>query len=123
MTDIKLDASGNIDLTGGKASLVTGADAVGQKLKLKISSFQGDWFLDLLFGIPYFGRVFRKGANEGDLLQIYQNAISTTRGVATVNELTLALPDSQNRSLGVTTYVTTSTGDELNVVTDTSEII
>lgn len=122
MTDIKLNAAGEIDLTGGKASLVKDADAVGQKLRLKISSFQGDWFLDLLFGLPYFGRIFRRGVNESDLLQIYQNAIQTTRGVASIDSLTLALPDARNRFLTVEADVTTSTGDQINISTDLSEI-
>lgn len=123
MTDILLADSGEIDLSGGKMSLVTGADAVGQKLKLKLSSFQGDWFLDLIFGLPYWGVIIRHGVNEGDLAQIYGNAIITTRGVVAVDELQLALPNSQTRSLGVSTKVTTSTGDELNVVTNLSEVI
>lgn len=123
MTDILLTSAAELDLTGGKASLVVGPDAVGQKLKIKLSAFQGDWFLNLEFGIPYFASVFQKNVNESDLLQIYQGATETVVGVVSINELTLALPDAGNRNLGVDVTVTTSTGEEINVVTNISEIL
>lgn len=122
MTDILLNPSGEIDLTNGKATLVTGADAVGQKVKLKISSFQGDWFLNLLFGIAYWGSVFRHGVNEGDLTQIYAEAVTSTRGVASLNDLVIALPESGNRSMGVTIDITTTTGEEINVASELAEV-
>lgn len=122
MTDVLLTADNEFDLTTGRSRIVTGVDAVGQKLRLKLQAFQGDWFLDLLFGIPYFGSVLVKNVNESDLLQIYQFAVESTRGVATVNEINLTLPDSQTRRLDVQVFVTTSTGDELNVATNVSEL-
>lgn len=123
MTDILLTPGGEIDLTNGKMSLVTGADGVGQKVKLKISSFVGDWFLNLLFGIPYWGSVFRHGVNEGDLTQIYGEAVTSTRGVASLDELVIALPESGNRSMGVTIDITTKTGEQINIVTELAEIL
>lgn len=123
MTDILLTAAAELDLTGGRASLVTGPDAVGQKLKIKLSAFQGDWFLNLEFGIPYFASVFQKNVNESDILQIYQAAAETVAGVVSINELTLTLPDDATRRLDVDVTVTTSTGDEVNVITNLSEIL
>ncbi len=123
MTDILLTSDAELDLTGGKASLVTGPDAVGQKLKIKLSAFQGDWFLNLEFGIPYFASVFQKNVNESDLLQIYQFASEQVVGVVSINKLTLTLPDSATRRLDVDVTVTTSTGDEINVITNLSEVL
>ena len=73
--------------------------------------------------LPYFASVFQKNVNESDLLQIYQAASETVVGVATVDELTLTLPDAATRRLDVDVTVTTSTGDEINVVTNLSEIL
>ena len=36
MTDIKLNDAGDIDLTNGKTTLVTGIDAQAQRLKIRL---------------------------------------------------------------------------------------
>ena len=103
--DLKLLPSGELDLTNGKASLVNGADQVVQKLGIKLQIFTGSWFLDLTLGIPYFEQVLRKGVNEGDILQIFNDALRNTRGVASVDELTLTF-NTAARTLSVDGRVT-----------------
>ncbi len=103
--DLKLMPSGELDLTNGKASLVNGADQVVQKLGIKLQIFTGSWFMDLTLGIPYFEQVLRKGVNEGDILQIFNDALRNTRGVASVDELTLTFQTSA-RTLSVDGRVT-----------------
>ncbi len=106
MTDILLTDDGEIDLTNGAASLVSGADATIQRIRLRLRAFVGDWFLDLSFGTPYIGRIFVRYVNEGDILQIFQDVIANTPGVVSVDEITLTLPKKRDRSLRIQARVT-----------------
>jgi len=60
LIDFALDAPAN-GATGDLAfgsdldlSLVSREDLVKQSLQIKLSTFQGEWFLDLAAGVPYF---------------------------------------------------------------------
>ncbi len=50
MTDLKLNADGDLDLTGGDISLISGAAEVAQRLYIRLSSWLGDWELDQTLG-------------------------------------------------------------------------
>lgn len=49
MADLKLNADGDLDLTGG-GTLITGAAEVAQRLDIRLSSYAGDWALDQFMG-------------------------------------------------------------------------
>jgi len=106
MTDALLTLDGDLDIRNGTVSLVSGADAIIQRIRVRLRAFQGDWFLDLRFGVPYFGRILVRNVNEADIFQIYQEVIATTPGVVSVDELELTLPTSDDRSLRVSASVT-----------------
>lgn len=108
MTDMRILATNEIDLSNGQAHLVEDQLAVIQRIKIRLQAFLGDWFLNLQFGLPYFSSILVKNVNEGDIFQIYQDAIATTPGVVSVDELTLTLPTSQVRTLKVFARVTTT---------------
>lgn len=102
-TDILLGADGDLDLTGGSAKLVTGNDQLVQGLTIAMQHFQGDWFLDLLSGIPYIPSIIRKGINESDVYQIYFDALSAKSGVASVDSLEVTISASLRRTSVVAT--------------------
>jgi hypothetical protein len=58
MMDIKFDD--DISLSGGDIAVVDEPQASGQRARDRLLTFQGEWFLDLLFGPPYRGQVFVK---------------------------------------------------------------
>jgi hypothetical protein len=115
--DIKITTAGEIDLTLGKPSLVTGIDQVVQKLCIRLQIFTGSWFLDLSVGIPYFDVVLRKAVNESDILQIFFEALSNTRGVASVDELSLTF--NTNRTLSIDGRVTFEDSPQSREFSDT----
>ena len=51
------------------------ADVVAQRLKIKLSTFLGEWFLDLDVGIPYFQQILNKIRNKSTVDTIFQKAI------------------------------------------------
>jgi hypothetical protein len=102
MSDIKLNAAGDLDLTNGAASVHTDRlDAIAQRLTIRLRFFQGEWFLDLAFGVPYHGRVLIRGANEADLFQLFQFVIESMPGIQAVEELSVIAGGSDDRRLSV----------------------
>ena len=113
MTDLlitkNLSNQRDITIVNGALQLVEGDDEIVQGVELKILSFVGDWFLDLVFGIPYWGRVFARGINEADLYGIFTLAIQQSDGIEAVENLNIDI-DSRTRTLDLTAKAYTSTG-------------
>jgi hypothetical protein len=52
-----------------------------QRLKVKLLWFQGEWFLDETYGMPYYQEIFVSGFNKEVIDDIFRLAISTEKGV------------------------------------------
>jgi hypothetical protein len=94
--DIKLDEDGDISLVNGDAQTTgIGAEDLSQRLRIRLNTFQGEWFMDNTLGIDWWNRVMGKNRSkmavdaliqdsilkEPDALQIvsYTSSISTDR--------------------------------------------
>lgn len=94
--DIKLDEDGDIYLVNGDAQTTSvGAEDLAQRLRIRLNTFQGEWFMDNTLGIDWWNRVMGKNRSkmavdaliqdailkEPDALQIvsYTSSISTNR--------------------------------------------
>lgn len=86
MSDLKLSGS-DLDLTGHQISLVTGSDAIAQQLELRLRMFLGEHFLDTRLGIPFYRDVLVKNPNIPLLRSIFKEAILTTPGVVSLQDL------------------------------------
>ncbi len=59
--DLPLDpVTGDLNIVDGDVAMIDGAEAVRQRLKIKLSTFLGEWFDDPTFGVPYKENVFTK---------------------------------------------------------------
>jgi len=63
MSGIKLDSTGDMDLTDGNATLTSGSEATAQRISQRLKLFLGEWFLDLTRGVPYFQQILVKSPN------------------------------------------------------------
>ena len=125
MTSLLMNkSSGDLDIvvTNGALQTVSGDDELRQRLEFKLEFFQNDWFLDLLFGIPYYGRVFQRGVNIDDLYGIFTLAIEQEPGIAHVQTLNINL-DATVRVLTVTGQVLSDTGVEVEIDTTSGGIV
>ena len=94
--DIKLDDSGDITFVSGESSVTSiGAEDLAQRIRIRLNTFQGEWFMDNTLGVDWWNRVFGKNRSkaavdallqeqilkEPDALQIlsYSSSISTDR--------------------------------------------
>jgi hypothetical protein len=110
MSDIKLDASGDIDVTDSTFSLVTGRDAIAQNLSIALQWFAGEWFINRRLGIQYFGRILIRGFNDADVTEIFRNELLGVQGVTGIVSLDLDL-DAETRQLTVVGKVTSIDGE------------
>lgn len=60
MKDLKLNADGDLAIIGFDLALVEGRDQVAQRLKTRLKTFLGEWFLDVTRGVPYFEDILVK---------------------------------------------------------------
>lgn len=101
--DFKLNAAGDLDLTGGDINYVDDDFAVIQQVSNRLQMWQGEWFADSRQGMPYPTQIFVRNpqANLGVLRQIYMNAIAGTPGILRVISCEVSF-NSSTRKLTVT---------------------
>lgn len=59
----------DIQIEGGDLALVSGADALAQRLTEKLRLFRGEWFLDTRIGVPWFRDVLGSKSPRGEVVQ------------------------------------------------------
>ena len=98
MRDIKLNSDNDIDLTNGSATLTTDAEDVIQELEIRLQFFSGEWFLNILEGIPYLDEILKKGANLDTVKSLFVNEILSSNGITELTSISLTF---NNRILRV----------------------
>ena len=98
MRDIKLNSDNDIELTNGSAALTTDAEDVMQELEIRLQFFSGEWFLNILEGIPYLEEILNKGANLDAVKALFVNEILSSNGITELVSLNLTF---NNRILRV----------------------
>ena len=89
--DIRMNAAGDIDITGDTLSLTSGAEAVAQHLRIRLRFFLGEWFLDRRLGVAYYQSILVKGTPLELVRAIYRKVILQTPGIQTIGALTTVL--------------------------------
>lgn len=117
MSTLLLTATNDVLIVNGRQSVIAGQDETIQAVRLTLTAFQGEWFLDESSGLPYFQDILVKGVNEGDVEQIYRAAIQNIPGVAEVNDLQIGLGNSDFRLMTVSASVRTTTGETVVITT------
>ncbi|HEV7717112.1 MAG TPA: hypothetical protein VGO53_16055 [Steroidobacteraceae bacterium] len=101
MSDFALTGDGDLDVQTGRLRAVTGTEALAQRLRVRLRLFRGDWFLNVLEGVPYHDFVLRKRTSPGVRREVFRRAIAEMRGVLDVVSLDVQV-DPRTRTLSVT---------------------
>ena len=84
--DILLDEDTHDALFINGATPVTSSisDGLKQRLKMKLLTFKGEWFLDVNYGTPYFQEIFGKGRSRGTVDIVLREVISADEDVVDI---------------------------------------
>lgn len=107
--NIKLTDDNDFDLSTGNLQLLSGTDSIPQDIRLALSFFLGEWYLDRSVGIPYFEDVLVKNPDPNVLQSVFRRAIAARPGVNGVDAITLT-QDSETRKLSLAFRASTDAG-------------
>jgi len=99
-------------IEGDAPAMVDGVDQIAQQVRSILLTCQGEWFLDLAAGTPWFTRIIGHKFNAGQINITVRDAILSVRGVASIRDLT-SVRGSAARSASVTVKVLTTQGAEV----------
>jgi len=86
MIDIALDPkTGDLIFKDFNFFTIGGVDQIAQNLAIRLRFMQGEWFLDILAGIPYYQYFFIKNPNQIQVETFLKNEISNTEGIIDIN--------------------------------------
>ncbi len=112
-----------LDQTTGDAVFYNGAasgavvsdfnDVVVQRIYIRLASFQGEWWVDTTYGVPYLQQIYTKVKNKTNVDIIIQEQILSVEGVQTILSFTSTIDNAARRyscSFNVLTTQNTATG-------------
>lgn len=92
MTDLLLYRdTHDLSIPGYDLKLVSGVDLIRQRIKQRLLTIQGEWFLNTDIGLPWFDQIIGKGAERQQISALLVQNISETEGVDSVIEFDLTL--------------------------------
>lgn len=92
-------------------TLVEDIDLIAQKVRTILLICQGEWFLDLAAGTPWFTRVIGQRFNSGQINITVRDAILSVDGVASIQDITSTRVEG-SRAVDIKVRVLTDQGAE-----------
>lgn len=107
--DLKLDSNDDLAIENNDLILLDGLEAIQQDVDNSLSFFQGEWFLDLRWGVPYYQDILGKKPRLNVIKSILTEAILKVNGISTVFDLEVDF-DGNTRILSVSFRASTVEG-------------
>jgi len=60
------------------------SEGLKQRLKIKLLTFRGEWFLDTNYGTPYFQEILGKNRSKGTLDLIFRQILTLDKDVVNI---------------------------------------
>ena len=90
-------------------------DVVAQRLRIRLLTWESEWFLDTSYGVPYWSFLGKK-VKKSTVDLIFQREILAENGV---KELTFFESTFENRKYSLSFRVKVTTGEESGLITIT----
>lgn len=115
MIDMALDTkTGDLLLFESGAQLIRDVDQIAQNLAIRLRFMQGEWYLNILAGVPYYQYFFVKEPNQIQVESFLKDEIVNTRGVEQITAFSSDY-DPRNRQFSVQFSCMTVSGEiEIN---------
>jgi len=115
MRTFKLDDNFDRVIENNDFVVIDGIDALIQRLRVTLTTFLGECFMDKTVGIPFFQEVFQKGVSVERIAAVFKTPIIQTDGVSELLDFNLKI-DKIKRSLSGDFSIRADNG-EIGVVT------
>jgi len=93
----------------GSEFTTTTSENLAQRIKIKLQTFFGEWFLDGTIGVDYFGQIFGKNRSKQSVDAIFQSEILKEREVLQITSFNSTL-NQQTRVYSLVFEVKTRDG-------------
>ena len=93
----------------GSQFTTTTSENLAQRIKIKLQTFFGEWFLDGTIGVDYFGQIFGKNRSKQSVDAIFQSEILKEREVLQITKFN-STPNQQTRVYSLVFEVKTRDG-------------
>ena len=80
--------------TGLEEVLTVLEDEVNQRMTVRLNFFQGEWFLDLSAGTPYYQQILQKGVTDEVIRGVFGAVVKGTEGVSRLIDIQYTLNKS-----------------------------
>lgn len=109
--DLKLDTSNDLSLSSGDLTLTTTAtEMCVQTLGITLNTYQGEWFMNSLFGIPYLQEIIGVARKKDTVDKIFLAAIADNDYVDSIDSYTSSFDrDDRYYTMTVTVVVAEQT--------------
>jgi len=71
------------------------ATVVAQRLRIRLQTFLGEWFLNTGYGVPYWQRILGKKTSKTAIDRIFQEQILDERGVREISSFSSTFKNRQ----------------------------
>lgn len=103
MTDILLGDDGDIDLSGGRMSVVSGAAALAQRIRLRLGTNRGEDLFDIGNGVPWLSELTAKNLADETLRAAIVAELETCPGVVSIDSVVVSdVPASRAKRVTLT---------------------
>lgn len=85
MSDLKLTKNNDLEILNGSLVLLTNKDEwIAQRVRIRLHTYKGEWYLDKTIGVPYFQTILKKNTPKDLVDSIFKRVISDTAGVKNI---------------------------------------
>ncbi len=95
--DILLDDTGDVAFSNQPTITASKDLDLSQRLRIRLGTFEGEWFTNVEFGVPWFSQVLGKNRSKAVVDAIIQEQVYLEPDVLSIRKFTSTLDKSQRR--------------------------
>lgn len=95
----------------GSLAVVRDAEAVGQHARQRLLTYQGEWFLDTVAGVPWIQEIFAKRYDPALAEAVVKSVLLETDGIVSIDTFSIRF-DKTSRGILIRDVAVTTDYDE-----------
>jgi hypothetical protein len=108
--DLELTGDSDLLIENFDLQLISGADAIAQRVWIRLRIFKGEWYLDNTLGMPYFQSILKKAPDQITVTTAFKDMILGTPGIASLLSFGMSF-DAETRTMNIEFEARTTTNE------------